>query len=596
MKLLDLPHELLLSIWEATETESDMFALARTCHYLYDDLGPRFYRRLVHGSDLSRRRAVNWAAQQSSPIPMQKLLDAGVNSSHQNEVYPVCTATRHTQLEVIKLLLQHGFNVNEIEPEGSEMVQNVCPLWLAAFHDQPELTKVLLEAGANVEGAAHGAAHGIPGGTPRAKTALSVAISHGNAQVAGLLLEWGASTDIIMDEGWTPMQWSARYGESEMIKHLIKRNVSLDHGSIIVPLALAARRCQEEIVAQLIEAGADIEAVNNRGENALHEAAAYGHESLTAFLLSKGARVDVQDSNHLTALSRSVGNKYPNPRVIQILIDAGSNIEQRDARGRTQLALAATRGTHVGIRILLENGADPTSVDLDGYTALAHAAQHGHSLNVLEFFTWNESAKGTNQDSLASSGKGWTSASFIDIPDNRIRTPLFLATLYGQEESVRILVSRGASLDIATCAGRTPLSFANDTKDQVSEIENDIMRRIWIWLSRPSEITLDMERIKNSSKKTWRDEVTRMECDWCLKPASEYDTVLHCEICNDGDFDIDLECFYAGGGCHDRSHTFEKIRQVNEEYVSTSDEMIEQPLVGLPIREHILNPRGGLAA
>ncbi|KAJ5329918.1 hypothetical protein N7452_010308 [Penicillium brevicompactum] len=586
MQLLDLPHELLLSIWEATQTEPDMFALARTCRYLYDDLGPRFYRRLVHGSDLSRRRAMNWAAQQASPIPMQKLLDAGVNSSHQNEVYPVCTATRHLQLEVIKLLLSHGFDVNEIEPEGSEMVQNVCPLWLAAVYDQPELTKTLLEAGANVEGSAHGIS--------QEKTALSVAISRGNAQVAGLLLEWGASTDIIMDEGWTPMQWSARYGESEIIKHLIKRNVSLDYGPIVVPLALAARRCQEEIVAQLIEAGADIEAVNNRGENALHEAAAYGHESLTAFLLSKGARVDVQDSNNLTALSRSVGNKYPNPRVIQTLIDAGSNIEHKDSRGRTQLTLAATRGTHVGVRILLQNGADPTSVDVDGYTALAHAAQHGHSFSVLEFLTWNEneSAKAIEQDSLASSGKNRTCASFIDIPDNRIRTPLFLATLYGQEESVRILVSKGASLDIATCAGRTPLSFANDTKDQVSEIENDIMRRIWIWLTHPSEIKLDMQRIKNSSKKTWRDEVVRMECDWCLKPASEYDTVLHCDTCNGGDFDIDLECLYAGGSCHDKGHTLRKMYEVNEEYVSASDELFEQPLVDLSIRKPILNSRG----
>ncbi|CAI7629194.1 unnamed protein product [Penicillium bialowiezense] len=560
MQLLDLPHELLLSIWETLETEPDMF-----------------YRRLVHGSDLSRRRAVNWAAQQCSPIPMQKLLDAGVDSSHQHEVYPMCTATRHIRLEVIKLLLTHGFDVNEIEPEGTEMVQNVCPLWLSAWHDQPELTQVLLQAGADVEGSAHGIS--------QSRTALSVAITHGNAQVAGLLLEWGASPDIILEDEWTPMQWSARYAESEIITHLIKRDVSLDYGPVIVPLALAARRCQDEIVAQLIEAGADIEAVNNRGENALHEAAAYGHESITAYLLSKGARVDAQDNNHLTALSRSVGNKYPNPRVIQMLIDNGSDIEHRDSRGRTQLILAATRGHHIGIKTLLDNGADPTSVDNHGYTALAHASQQGHSLIVLELLTWSESPKATKQDSLASPGINRTCASFIDIPDNRIRTPLFLATLYGQEESVRILLSRGASLDIATCAGRTPMSFAREAMDQASDIEDDVMRRICWWLSHPSEIILEMQRIRDSSKKTWRDEIVRMECDWCLKGASTYDTILHCESCNDGDFDIDLECLYAGGSCHNKSHTLRKMREVREEYVSASDEPFQQPLVDLSIRK-----------
>jgi uncharacterized protein (DUF2164 family) len=62
MLLLDLPHELLLSIWDVIETETDKFVLVQTCHYLYDDLGPHFYRQLVHGSDLSRRRAMNWAS------------------------------------------------------------------------------------------------------------------------------------------------------------------------------------------------------------------------------------------------------------------------------------------------------------------------------------------------------------------------------------------------------------------------------------------------------------------------------------------------------------------------------------------------------
>jgi hypothetical protein len=62
--LLELPQELLLSIWDAIETESDKFTLVQTRHYLYNDLGSRFYRHFVHESDLSRRRSMDWASQQ----------------------------------------------------------------------------------------------------------------------------------------------------------------------------------------------------------------------------------------------------------------------------------------------------------------------------------------------------------------------------------------------------------------------------------------------------------------------------------------------------------------------------------------------------
>ena len=584
MLLLSLPHELLLSIWDVIETETDKFTLVRTCHYLYNDLSPRFYRHLVHESDLSRRRAMNWASQQPSEIPMQKLLAAGANKSHQNEAYPLCTAARHARLGVIKLLLRHGFDANESEPDEYELWDNESPLRLAAVHDRPDIIQALLEAGADIEDAS---THDRKSG----QTALSRALYHCNTKAVAVLLKWGASTDILVDEDRsTPMQWAARFGESEIVSLLLKRNVQINDGASAVPLALAARLCQQEMVAQLIDAGADVEALNDFGGNALHEAAAAGHEAITALLLSKGASVDPYDFEQYTALSWSVIMNSSNLRVTKLLLDSGSDIEHPDLYGRTPLALAAKRGYEAGVKFLLDNGADPAAVDITGLTPLAHAVRWGHSRTVLAMLDHESSSEAKTGDPSASAEKTQGCARFIDIPDNRIRTPLFLATQYGHEDSVRLLLSRGASLDRETCAGRTALSFATEMKQLVLESGDDTIQRIWELLSCPSKVTVDMHSVEKSSKKTWKDEYVRMECNCCLQGVSMYDTILHCATCSDGDFDIDLECLYAGQSCLVNEHTLEKRREVNGEYVSVSDEPFHQPLVDLSIRKVVYPP------
>jgi ankyrin repeat protein len=53
----------------------------------------------------------------------------------------------------------------------------------------------------------------------------------------------------------------------------------------------------------------------------------------------------------------------------------------------------------------------------------------------------------------------------IDTPDPYLRAPLFIATMYGFLDIVNLLLSHGSrAMDIQTRAGRTPLSFPEDTK------------------------------------------------------------------------------------------------------------------------------------
>jgi hypothetical protein len=43
-------------------------------------------------------------------------------------------------------------------------------------------------------------------------------------------------------------------------------------------------------------------------------------------------------------------------------------------------------------------------------------------------------------------------------------------------------------------------------------------------------------------------------CDVCLLNIPETDIYYHCEVCNNGDFDICKECFELGAYCLDKSH------------------------------------------
>jgi hypothetical protein len=175
----------------------------------------------------------------------------------------------------------------------------------------------------------------------------------------------------------------------------------------------------------------------------------------------------------------------------------------------------------------LENGADPTAVDNSGLTPLAHAVRWGHSKTVLVLLVHESPPEANTGDCATSSNKSRECARYIVLPDNRIRTPLFLAALYGHEDSVRLLLSRGALVDIATCAGRTALSFAAEIKQLDLDSGHDTMQRIWEWVSCPSKVTADMDRVEMSSKKTRRDEYVRMECNWCLQGILMYDAILH---------------------------------------------------------------------
>ena len=129
----------------------------------------------------------------------------------------------------------------------------------------------------------------------------------------------------------------------------------------------------------LIDAGADLELMDDRGLTALSYAVLFRVIDDIApiscpwlktakILLDNGAKIN---DNLLNAVYTG------DTGMINLLIRAGAEIEYRDRDGRTALSLAAIRGDIEAAKILLENGADYNTRDtLSGMAPMDHARSH----------------------------------------------------------------------------------------------------------------------------------------------------------------------------------------------------------------------------
>ena len=100
-------------------------------------------------------------------------------------------------------------------------------------------------------------------------------------------------------------------------------------------------------VRALIDAGADVNVRNDKGQTALHCAAKAGFVDIVALLLQHHADVDAQDAQGETplaaALRSTVKDKNRLRAVVRRLVAAGGNRDIADQRGRTARQIAARK-------------------------------------------------------------------------------------------------------------------------------------------------------------------------------------------------------------------------------------------------------------
>jgi thiosulfate/3-mercaptopyruvate sulfurtransferase len=116
----------------------------------------------------------------------------------------------------------------------------------------------------------------------------------------------------------------------------------------------------------------DVNAVISNGTTPLMKASHQGNIATVRMLLAAGAQIDARNADGNNALWLAcVGNHLD---AVEALVDAGIDIDNRNDNGATPLMYAASCGNPGIIDRLLALGADVAPETLDGFTALDLAA------------------------------------------------------------------------------------------------------------------------------------------------------------------------------------------------------------------------------
>ena len=93
---------------------------------------------------------------------------------------------------------------------------------------------------------------------------------------------------------------------------------------------------------ELLAKGANIDAVDIRGRNALIYAARGGNLKVTQFLVENSAKLDIQDPSGWTAAMHSAFHRRP--KVAEYLVQSGANLILRNSVGDTARDIAIKKG------------------------------------------------------------------------------------------------------------------------------------------------------------------------------------------------------------------------------------------------------------
>ncbi|XP_054642191.1 protein TANC1 isoform X3 [Dunckerocampus dactyliophorus] len=306
----------------------------------------------------------------------------------------------------------------------------------------------------------------------------------GHQEIVSLLMEFGASVEVVSENGMNPLCYSAAAGHLGLVMMLCKRGAMVDHVDKSGQCALvhAALRGHLEIIQYLLEMEWSAEgqqedsALKSKAlQQALIAAASMGHTQVVRGLLAVNNEYAVQIDSHdtlwgETALTAAAGRGKMD--VCSFLLEQGVMVQQVNRRGVSPLFCAVRQGHWQIAELLLQHGADINISDKQGRTLLMVAACEGH-LTTVEFLL-SKGASLTSMDKEGLTGLSWAclkgqknvvqllveKGSVIDHTDKNGRTPLDLAAFFGDAEIVQYLVEKGAVVEHVDYSGMRPLDRA----------------------------------------------------------------------------------------------------------------------------------------
>lgn len=285
-------------------------------------------------------------AMQSGDQTLLTFLMTG-SGSGADEAGALIAAAQDGNAQRVSQLLDGGLDIDATDTVGRSA------LWHAAKSGHYRLVETLVRRGASVDRADH---HSV--------TPLGAAVSAGHADLARLLQLAGADVSRPQAQGRTPLIVAAADWDAAMTAQLLALGAQADErdrGDSTALMAAAQAAQSKPATAEadatlrvLIEAGADVNAVNDDNQSAL---------MLLAGIRSRAAHED-----------RQAGAAD----FVRLLMGAGADVRARDVSGWTALHAAAGLGAQEIVRALVQGGADPHARDINGNAPADIALERGH--------------------------------------------------------------------------------------------------------------------------------------------------------------------------------------------------------------------------
>lgn len=122
------------------------------------------------------------------------------------------------------------------------------------------------------------------------------------------------------------------------------------------------------------------------GNTPLHNAARTGDAGCVENLLKADAKIALKNVNGSLPLHHACYCGQPNLAVVKLLVEAGSDVNERDEQGCTPLIIAAKKNQTDVIDYLRSHGADAKLKNLFGEDALHFATlrENANAIGLLE--------------------------------------------------------------------------------------------------------------------------------------------------------------------------------------------------------------------
>jgi cytohesin len=282
---------------------------------------------------------------------------------------------------------------------------------------------------------------------------LYAAAGKGQLRVAGFLLDHGANIEGVNHH--VPLLAAARNGNRAMVELLLGRgaDVNAKENDGNNALHYAAGRGFQAVAEVLLANHADVNIPNAGGSTPLFSAASSGQLKIIQMLLAAGANTNLKDGKGRSPLNYAIGNA---PEIFQALLDAGTNPNTEDSEGRTPLSYAGERDSSKVVRLLLAAKADPNAGKLDVPLLCAIHKQDVGSAELLLANGANPNLKGRMDWPVTLGVQMYSGANSQDRPGV---TPLYLAVSTGQLPVVNLLLKFKADPNDSQSDGR-PLLFS----------------------------------------------------------------------------------------------------------------------------------------